>query len=141
MTNRQLLTLIVSVVACAVALGILNLSMFTILQSSFETSLESSYASQQLSLESSHASLQSQIDSSHASLQSQLESSHAFLQSSIDALESVQAILLSNQSAMQRSIADLQDGLADLRERVARIEGLLEGLVPPQPDPVQKSGQ
>ena len=41
---------------------------------------------------------------------------------------------------MQRSIVDLQDGLADLRERVARIEGMLEGLVPSQPDPEQDSG-
>ena len=85
--------------------------------------------------------MQSTLESSYASLQSSLESSHASLQSSIDALETVQTILLNNQSAMQRSIVDLQDGLADLRERVARIEGLLEGLVPSQPDPAQESGQ
>ena len=141
MTNRQLLTLIVSVVGCAVALGILIVSLFTALQTSFEFSLESSHASLQSSLESSHASLRSALESSHASLRSALESSHASLQSSIDALESVQEILLNNQSAMQRSIVDLQDGLADLRERVARIEGLLEGLARPQPEPAQDSGQ
>ena len=130
MTDRQHLTLIVSVVACAVALGILMLSTIAILQSSFESSLESS-----------HASLQASLDSSHATLRASLESSHASLQSSINALESVQAILLSNQASMQRSIVDLQDGLADLRERVARIEGLLEVLARPQPDPAQDSGQ
>ena len=75
MTNRQLLTLIVSVVACAVALGILMLSTFTILQSSFQSSLESSVAS----LQSSHDASYESLRSSQASLQLSHDASYESL--------------------------------------------------------------
>ena len=58
----------------------------------------------------------------------------------IGAAIALAAAILPGQSAMRRDIAGLHRGIADLRERMARIEGLFEGFtrretVAPAPPP------
>ena len=43
---------------------------------------------------------------------------------------SLRAEFNAGQSSLQAQIAELQDGQADLQQRVARIEGLLQGMLP-----------
>ena len=43
---------------------------------------------------------------------------------------SLRAEFNAGQSSLQAQIAELRDGQADLQQRVARIEGLLQGMLP-----------
>ena len=43
---------------------------------------------------------------------------------------SLRADFNAGQSSLQAQIAELRDGQADLQQRVARIEGLLQGMLP-----------
>ena len=51
----------------------------------------------------------------------------------ISAAIALAAAILPGQYAMRRDIAGLHRDIADLRERMARLEGLFEGFHPPRP--------
>ena len=71
------------------------------------------------------AALESRLESRMSALESGMAALESRLEKRISALESR---LESRMSALESRVEAVEHGLADLRERMARLEGLLDGL-------------
>ena len=95
--------------------------------------LESRYESGMAALESRYesgmAALESRLESRMSALESHLEKRISALESHLEKrISALESRLESRMSALESRLDAVEHGLADLRERMARLEGLLDGL-------------